>query len=604
MARAMAFPGDRGLIPDDSFNFETCSIGRCTSAGNDKSSRPASRSRSQMGSRCGTSSGRPASGASVGVNQKGLLPLRADVLLSNTLFEELDNGISPQFLRRMTGNDDLEEVDFLEMQVDTVSGSQTVEGLGELVPNLKQLRLNQSAVCSIRDLGTTCANLRVLWLRRSALQDLGGITAMPVLEELYISFNDVRDLSPLLMHDSLQVLDVEGNLIEDFDDIANLRSVRTLRELTLSSNPVCKSESFSRERVFEVLPDLEVLDDVMRGEDLTEGGRVTVTDLDDVDADADFLDTDAAFAGLEDLMDPVASSGSDKGSQSIGEMRRISSLAELDEMAEDTEHSEAVAELRKAQAQLRSPSGTSNQIQETSFCEPSEQELIVENVKRARRPVLRHWSLEKSLPAEGKRPCTSFIPDRRGLHSAWSNSGSSTTYRPTSATSGSVSSSAFAGHLSSASHSENADPNSSDLTTGDSGTALAGNALSAIRRRRNAAKERGEDAHSIRDLLRRFDTYAQESCLTLAELELRRRQSENKGRPATSDVRVSAPRLLTASGRPAPFPNSLPGAPGESWVTGAKNRADRPGSRKCGDFMDHSFAPTFTTEAGEALIID
>merc|ERR1719272_969368 len=103
--------------------------------------------------------------------------------------------------------------------------------------------------------------------------------------------------------------------------------------------------------------------------------------------------------------------------------------------------------------------------------------------------------------------------------------------------------------------------------------------------------------------MRRFETYAQESCLSEAELELRRRQSENKGRPATSDVRVSAPRLLTANGRPAAFPSSLPGAPGESWVTGAKQKAERLGSRQCGDFADHSLAPTFTTDVGEALII-
>jgi hypothetical protein len=149
---------------------------------------------------------------------------------------------------------------------------------------------------------------------------------------------------------------------------------------------------------------------------------------------------------------------------------------------------------------------------------------------------------------------------------------------------------------------EDADPQSSDLTMGDEGAALAGNALAAARRRRKVAKERGEDENNIREMLRRFQTYTQESCLPEAELELRRRHLEAK-RPGTSDVRVSAPRLLTANGRSVPVA-SRPGAPLEverRWAP----PSERPSSRKGLDFADNDYvAPTFSTEAGEALIVD
>jgi hypothetical protein len=522
--------------------------------------------------------------------------------LCNTLFEELDDGINADVLRHITGKEDLQEVDFLEMQVDAISGTQQVETIGQFLPNLDQLRLNESMICSIRDLGTGYTKLRVLSLRQSHLQDIGGIVAMHVLEELYISFNDVRDLSPLNTHDTLQVLDVEGNLIEDMEDIHSLQTLSTLRELTLNSNPVCRKEGFSRDCVLQALPQIEVLDDILRGEmEPDEFGPldddIEATSLDDFD--------------LEPLRDPeelFASSLREEESPGLKELRcratpKSSSRQELPSSLEPADnesvHSPAVEELRKGCAKLRDESLQDNgNLRESLKGEPSEKELIVENLKKSRPPVPNIWSLKAMTARSGDkvRPMTGFCPDRRGLRTAWSNC-SSTTYRPSS--SSGISSSTKTS--SSAAHSavlEDLDPNSSDLTMGDDGAVLAGNALVAVRRRRKVAKERGEDGNSIRDMLRLYQTYTQESCLSDAELELRRRQLETR-RPGTSDVRVSAPRLMTANGRSIPI-SSLPGAPVEvekRWAPPTK----RPSSRKG---LDDYIAPTFSTEAGEALIVN
>jgi len=95
--------------------------------------------------------------------------------------------------------------------VDTTD--QAVNRLGELCPNLRELKLNDSQLCSFRDLGTSLRNLRILWLSRSGITDLDGISVLERLEELYVSFNDIDDLTPLSLHDTLAVLDLEANKV-------------------------------------------------------------------------------------------------------------------------------------------------------------------------------------------------------------------------------------------------------------------------------------------------------------------------------------------------------------------------------------------------------
>ena len=45
----------------------------------------------------------------------------------------------------------------------------------------------------------------VLWLSRTGLRELCGMSALPALQELYASFNEIDDLGPLSYHDALQV---------------------------------------------------------------------------------------------------------------------------------------------------------------------------------------------------------------------------------------------------------------------------------------------------------------------------------------------------------------------------------------------------------------
>ena len=109
--------------------------------------------------------------------------------------EETTHVDPDDLFRRLAGRDDLETVTFLEFTVDTAEHS--IGDLGVRVPALEQLKLSGSNVATVRDLGLL-RNVQVLWLARSGVHDLEGISALPVLRELYAAFNNVSDLSPLM----------------------------------------------------------------------------------------------------------------------------------------------------------------------------------------------------------------------------------------------------------------------------------------------------------------------------------------------------------------------------------------------------------------------
>jgi Leucine-rich repeat (LRR) protein len=567
------------------------------------------------------------------------LPLRADVLLSNTLFEELDSEISEDFLRRhlaATGCvDNLAEADFLELRVDAASGSQRVERLGELLPKLRQLRLSQSWICSIRDLGTSLTGLRVLWIARCSLQDLGGISSLPILEELYLPFNDVHELSPLYAHDALQVIDLEGNLVDDFEEVKSLESLPVLRELTLTMNPVTQRENCSRESVLRVIPQLEMLDDIPV-EDIG-GLTATADDLAISSSDSDLDDcklTGSADAGnlLEDFPQhqfcmevPVFAEDLGQG-RAIQELRKRCQTPDVSMLRETStqDYSVAVAELHARRAELvsvHSKDGRNGKLngqhQDSGNSEPSDQELIVEGLKRAAKPApsLNSWRSPKSTSGALLGMRGGFSPNERQRKGAWSSSASSSTaYRPTTASS-------------STTRDDQSVAAASDLTTGEDGSALAGNPLEAIRRRRRSCSSGASAAAAnldIRNLMRRYA----ESTGTKPPLKDQIAAAVGP-RLGTPNVRIGPGRRATTpllahfekkQSRPSTAScSSLPGsgplcemAPGFSKSrpmssASGPSLAATPSLRKGGYASSMSAlpvtAPTFATGEGEVLVL-
>jgi len=477
-----------------------------------------------------------------------ILPLRQDVLLSNALFEEIEDGLSEDFLREYSGNYDLSEVSSLEIQVDAIS--QRVECLGELLPNLQQLRLSGSHLCTVRDLGTGLQNLKVLWLCRCFVQDLGGITALPVLEELYVSFNDIKDLSPLLAHETLQILDLEGNLVDDLDEVTSLEAVASLRELDLSSNPVLKLPGVTRECILEALPQIEVLDSLPRHED--KGGlieihsdeAVEVSSEDDKELEARNEDLSSVSQLLKEVQSPsqhfFIGEEVDENAQHFYIGEEVPTRRGL---VEDESGDRALQQLRQRAGGVRKVSVDKTQVdsfsavdtfresaakvtaspdeQEKVLNGPTEQDLVIESVKRERSGG--SWTSRTSRSSRqvsSRRPHTGFFPAKRQV---WGSSSGGSTCASSLTSSRSFVSTLLPGKP---------DACASDLTVGEDGMALAGNPLAAIRRRRRGNHERGEDDMDIRDLLRRFEAgVGQEEATQNVAVE-------SQERPATADVRI------------------------------------------------------------------
>ncbi|NXF34356.1 LRC56 protein, partial [Nyctibius bracteatus] len=169
----------------------------------------------------------------------------------------------------LAGVDDLQQVKALEMQVDTRENS--LGKFGAYLPNLRELKLNNSLLVSVRDLGTTLSHLRVLWMACCGLSDLDGISSCHSLTELYIAYNNISDLSDLTWLDHLEVLDLEGNNVEDINQMQYLRLCCKLSHLTLEGNLVClkpNAESAEepdynyRAEVKKLIPHLEYLDKI------------------------------------------------------------------------------------------------------------------------------------------------------------------------------------------------------------------------------------------------------------------------------------------------------------------------------------------------------
>ncbi|KAF1792200.1 Leucine-rich repeat domain, L domain-like [Phytophthora cactorum] len=167
---------------------------------------------------------------------------------------QLDNpfdDITEDKLRKLTGSQDLERVTSLQISID--STKQSVEVIGELLPSLQQLRLQQSNLSSFRDLGTSLRSLGSLWAMHCQISDLDGIGALLNLQELYLQHNNVSDISPLTMHEELRIWKGIKSLIL-------AKSNNWLTSLNLTGNPVENVKHY-RQIVANFVPQLVSLDD-------------------------------------------------------------------------------------------------------------------------------------------------------------------------------------------------------------------------------------------------------------------------------------------------------------------------------------------------------
>ena len=146
----------------------------------------------------------------------------------------------------------------LELIVD--SEEVAVHNFGSVCPQVTELKLNGSSIDCLRSLGTNWSNLEVLWLVRTSLMEIDGISAFPKLKELYCAFNNISNLSALMFHESIEVLDIEGNKLENWEEVEYIRDCPNLFSVNFEGNPITRTAGY-REKVFSILRQISILDD-------------------------------------------------------------------------------------------------------------------------------------------------------------------------------------------------------------------------------------------------------------------------------------------------------------------------------------------------------
>jgi hypothetical protein len=388
----------------------------------------------------------------------------------------------------------------LDVQLDSVV--QNVDSLGMHLPRLRHLRLSNSSIISIRELGTALSNLEVLWMSRCGLQEIDGITVISELQELYLPFNDIADVSQLKWLDGLSVLDLEGNALSTLEDVDELRGCHQLRDLTLQGNPVCALPQFTSASVLEMLPQLEFLDGLSREEAVAvshESGKPAAVDP-SIFLDM-YLDSDLPLY-LDLYLGDLGQLPEENGS---------GSASALSEAAQLSSQSESTAGWRRASHPLfeQGLQESAGKAREGDAREPTEQQLILERVKRvtpsskapqsfsqpARASTPRSSGFNLQLPSRRQAEATTSTPRGQG-----SSSGVGTP-RGQGSSSGGMGAVGLGLDDLMGQHGDAA----SDLTCG---VQLAGNPLSALRQRRNQASSKSSSSEvdvsvSIRELMRR-----------------------------------------------------------------------------------------------------
>ena len=148
---------------------------------------------------------------------------------------------------------DLKSLNKLSIKVNGSYG--LLNQFGQRLTELIYLKLNNSFIQNINDLGTNFNNLKILQINDCKLKDLSGIICFEHLEILEAKNNQISDLIELEMCSSIKKLDLENNLIESMENIYFLSSLDGLIYLNLLKNPIKDYEK----KLKELLPNIKEL---------------------------------------------------------------------------------------------------------------------------------------------------------------------------------------------------------------------------------------------------------------------------------------------------------------------------------------------------------
>ena len=127
---------------------------------------------------------------------------------------------------------------------------------GQRLVELKCLKLNDSFIPEINDLGSNFKNIIILQMNNCRLKELSGIVCFEFLEVFEAKNNEISDLIELEMCTSIKKLNLSNNLIEKEENIYFLSSLDNLVYVNLSGNPIKNYDK----KLKELLPNLKEID--------------------------------------------------------------------------------------------------------------------------------------------------------------------------------------------------------------------------------------------------------------------------------------------------------------------------------------------------------
>lgn len=96
------------------------------------------------------------------------------------------------FQLKTTGVEDLQSITKIKLRV--IANEVGLQNLNIYTPNLTALTLDGSQILSLRDLGCSLQNLKILRVNNCSLTSLDGLYGLENLEELYAGDNEIADV--------------------------------------------------------------------------------------------------------------------------------------------------------------------------------------------------------------------------------------------------------------------------------------------------------------------------------------------------------------------------------------------------------------------------
>lgn len=119
------------------------------------------------------------------------------------------------------------------------------------------LTISDSYVPNLRALSSNLRSLTVLKIANAGIDSIDGISMCPVLKELFLPFNEISELSPLIFLHSLEIIDLEQNCIASIEQVEYLSALTDLKILNLQGNPVVSDPKYRK--VMEVYEWMEII---------------------------------------------------------------------------------------------------------------------------------------------------------------------------------------------------------------------------------------------------------------------------------------------------------------------------------------------------------